>query len=68
MTNLTADQRALLSARDIQALGIPRALAYQLLNRSDLPTVRLGRRVFIFREPFFRWLAEQAGEAVSVGE
>ena len=43
----------LLDAKDLQeAVGIPRALAYQLLNRADMPVVCLGRRKFMNRDKF----------------
>lgn len=55
----------LLSAHDLVAIGIPRALAYQLLNRENMPTVRIGKRVFMLREPFMSWLEGHAGGGVS---
>lgn len=50
----------LMSAVDLQALGLPRPTAYALLNRADLPVVRIGRRRFMSRDPFFGWLDAQA--------
>lgn len=51
----------LMDAHDLQAEGIPRALAYQLLNRSDMPVITLGRRKFMVRAKFEKWLDESSG-------
>lgn len=52
----------LLNAHDLQAAGIPRALAYQLLNRNDMPVVQFGRRKFMVKEKFMRWLDENSSQ------
>lgn len=39
---LTVDQAA-------QVLGISRALAYELIARGDIPSLRLGRRIVVPR-------------------
>lgn len=49
----------LMCAADIQAIGLSRPTAYQLLNREDLPVVTLGRRRYMNRDRFFAWLDEQ---------
>ena len=55
------EERALLNAGDLQHLyGFSRPMAYQLLNRADLPTVRFGKRVFMHKELFRQWLMKQA--------
>ena len=46
----------LLSANDIQTLGFTRTLAYNILNRDDVPVVKIGSRKFIQRDKFFDWL------------
>lgn len=51
----------LMNAHDLQAAGIPRALAYQLLNRADMPVITLGRRKFMVKAKFEKWLDEQSG-------
>ena len=53
-------QPFLLSARDLVGMGIARSLAYQLLNRSDMPMVQIGGRKFMHRELFLDWLRNQA--------
>lgn len=52
----------LLSAKHLVQMGFSRTLAYRLLNRADLPVVVFGRRRFMLREGFDRWLAEQSQE------
>ena len=57
LTREHGENQILMNAHDLQAAGIPRALAYQLLNRSDMPVVQFGRRKFMIREKFMLWLA-----------
>jgi len=51
---------ALLSAKHLQACGMTRSMAYQLLNREELPVVKIGERLFMNRDLFFEWLDNQA--------
>lgn len=46
----------MLSANDIQAMGFTRTMAYSILNREDVPVVKIGSRKFIQRDKFFDWL------------
>lgn len=49
------DDRAVLSVTEAAAwLGISRTLAYELVARGELPSLRLGRRVLIPRRPLER--------------
>ena len=41
------------------ALGIGRSLAFELVRRGELPTVRLGRRRVIPRQLLADWLESQ---------
>lgn len=41
-----------------QMLGISRGLAYEMVARGELPSVRLGRRLLIPCRAFERWLDE----------
>jgi excisionase family DNA binding protein len=41
-------------------LGISTASVYAALNRRELPTVRLGRRMTVPRASFEAWLAQQS--------
>ena len=49
----------ILSAKDLQDMGFSRSMSYALFNREDIPVIRIGKRMFIRREKFFEWLAEQ---------
>lgn len=57
-------EKMVLTASDIQtALGIGRRQTYELLNRSDFPTIRLGKKIIVPREAFLRWLDAQTEHA-----
>jgi excisionase family DNA binding protein len=44
------DQRLTISVEEAgRLLGISRGLAYELVNRGDIPSVRLGRRIVVPR-------------------
>lgn len=61
-TNIISE-KTLWSAKDLQKAGLSRSLSYQLLSRNDLPVIRLGDRKFMLREPFMKWLEQQADGA-----
>ena len=46
----------MLSANDIHTMGFTRTMAYNILNRNDVPVVKIGSRKFIQRDKFFDWL------------
>ena len=46
----------MLSANEIQAMGFTRTMAYSILNRDDVPVVKIGNRKFIQKDKFFDWL------------
>ena len=50
----------LLSYKHLQACGMTRTMAYQLLNREDMPVVQIGERKFMNRDLFFQWMDGQA--------
>lgn len=52
-------QPVLLSVHDLIQMGMTRSMAYQLLNRADLPVVKIGMRKFMLRELFVDWLRRQ---------
>ena len=57
-----AESRLTLSVDEAAALlGISRALAYELIARRELPSLRLGRRVVVPRRALEQ-LVEQASE------
>ena len=46
----------MLSANEIQTMGFTSTMAYSILNREDVPVVKIGSRKFIQRDKFFDWL------------
>lgn len=46
----------MLSANDIQTMSFTRTMAYNIVNRDDVPVVKIGSRKFIQRDKFFDWL------------
>jgi excisionase family DNA binding protein len=44
---LTGDRLALTVTEAAELLGISRALAYELVARNELPSIRLGRRLVV---------------------
>ena len=55
---LTADQ-----VLEAGWLGITRAPLYRAIVRGDLPTARLGRRVFLLTAPLMRFLGVEDDES-----
>ena len=54
----------LLSARDVEKLGISRTMYYRLTHMASVPTVLLGERRYIHRDRFFEWLDQAVEGAV----
>ena len=52
----------LLSARDVEKLGISKTMYYRLTHMASVPTILLGERRYIHRDRFFEWLDQQAME------
>ncbi len=61
---METDEKLVYSAHDLaDVLGICLPMVYQLMNRADFPTVKLGqRRRVVPRAAFENWLAQQAGQ------
>lgn len=49
----------MLTVEDLQNFGFSRSMAYNFLNREDVPVIRIGKRKFIRKEKFYEWLEEQ---------
>ncbi|MCM1524119.1 MAG: helix-turn-helix domain-containing protein [Ruminococcus sp.] len=49
----------LINVNDLQDMGFTRTMAYNILNRRDVPVIRIGNRKFIRREKFEEWLEKQ---------
>ena len=59
------DRKALLGANDlIEMYGISRVKAYQILNDKTLPVIRLGKRLFVRRDSFEKWLDAKSGREI----
>lgn len=43
-------------ANGIQTMGFTRTMAYNILDRDDVPVVKIGSRKFIQRDKFLDWL------------
>lgn len=51
------ESRQLLDAKDLmQQYGLSRVKTYQLLNDRTMPVIRLGRRLFVRKSDFEKWL------------
>lgn len=60
----SAENLVLLDIHALRGMGIPRAIAYQLLNRADMPVVQFGRRKFMFKDKFLHWLDENSAQCI----
>ncbi|MBQ8934982.1 MAG: helix-turn-helix domain-containing protein [Oscillospiraceae bacterium] len=51
-----------LTAKDLQAyLHISRAGAYNLMNRTDFPTLHIGKRKLVTRQQLDQWIEKNTG-------
>lgn len=51
------DLPIVLTADDVKtALNISRAGAYNLMNRREFPSLRIGKRILVSKEDFIRWM------------
>lgn len=69
MRNEGKDRLALSVSEAAALLGVSRPTVYELLNRDDFPSFRIGSRRVISRAGLERWVEAQAaqhGEGVSV--
>ena len=49
----------MMSAKDLQAMGFGRGMAYRLLRGDIIPVVTIGKRKFIRNSTLLEWLDEQ---------
>lgn len=61
----TKEVPMLMSVHDLQAMGMGRSMAYQLLNRADTPVIKIGERKFMLRDKFYAWLEAQTPDAAA---
>jgi excisionase family DNA binding protein len=45
-------------------LGIGRSLAYQIFNRQDFPSIRIGRRLLVRLDALDQWMDAQSNTEV----
>lgn len=60
MDSVKRDSIALSVTEAAALLGVSRPTIYQLLNRADFPSFRIGARRLISRAGLERWVQEQA--------
>jgi excisionase family DNA binding protein len=54
---------AVLTAKEVaEILGVSRRIAYEIMERSDFPLIRIGRHKKVKRDNFFEWLNQQEKE------
>jgi len=46
-----------------EVLGVCRSVAYELVQREDFPTIRIGRRIVVRVDSLNAWLEQQEGQA-----
>ena len=56
MKKVVSDKRALSVAEMAETLGISRTTAYELVNREDFPSMRIGQRIIVPVDALDRWL------------
>ena len=56
----------MMSAKDLQAMGFSRSMAYRLLQGDLIPVVTIGKRRFIRHTTLMEWLATQEKTSASV--
>ena len=62
----STDGRLLLSVREMaEVLGIGRDAAYRAANAGEIPTIRIGRRLYVPRTALLRWIDIQASGDVN---
>lgn len=52
--------KTIYTANDLMSMGFSKAMAYQLMNRADMPIIRIGSRKFMHKQKFDQWLEQQA--------
>lgn len=66
MKKAISDKRALSVAEMAETLGISRTTAYELVNREDFPSMRIGQRIIVPVDALDRWLERGVADAASM--
>lgn len=45
-----------------QVIGCGRRQAYELCNRQGFPVIRMGKRIYVSRDGFMKWLEAQTAD------
>lgn len=55
-----AELPEVLKAKDVSDfLNVSSRYAYEIMERNDFPTIRIGRSKRVLKEDFFKWLNSQ---------
>ena len=66
MKKAVSDKRALSVTEMAETLGISRTTAYELVNREDFPSMRIGQRIIVPVDALDRWLERGVAYAANV--
>lgn len=66
MKKAISDKRALSVTEIAETLGISRTTAYELVNREDFPSMRIGQRIIVPVDALDRWLERGVADAASM--
>lgn len=66
MKKAISDKRALSVTEMAETLGISRTTAYELVNREDFPSMRIGQRIIVPVDALDRWLERGVADAASM--
>lgn len=66
MKKAISDKRALSVTEMVETLGISRTTAYELVNREDFPSMRIGQRIIVPVGALDRWLERGVADAASM--
>ena len=54
-------ERRILTVPELaEHLRVSRPKAYELVAREDFPSIRIGKRIVVPEDSYYRWLDEQA--------
>ena len=59
---MLSNKLAFTVAEAAQVLSLSKNLMYQLANRDDFPSIRLGKRIMIPRDKLIEWVNSHCGE------
>lgn len=66
MKKAISDKRALSVTEMVETLGISRTTAYELVNRENFPSMRIGQRIIVPVDALDRWLERGVADAASM--